>query len=286
MTIIKLKGGLGNQLFQYAFGRLIASRRGDELKMDKDILGIKNGSDKEIFRDYGLDHFNIKATLASAEEIKAAKYPYGIFSKAWRLVKAKVFRIFHVGYEPWMIRTRARYLEGYFQSHRYLDPIREELLQEISLKEDISSGYGSMIAEMENSNSVAVHIRRGDYVNDAKTRQIYFVCDLPYYDKALSLVKEKVGSPVFYIFSDDIAWAQENLKEERMVFVSRPGMKDYEELILMSRCKHNVIANSSFSFWGAWLNQNPDKIVIGPQLWNRKFKRAYRQMMPDSWLKI
>ena len=286
MTIIKLKGGLGNQLFQYAFGRLTALRRGDGLKMDKDILGIKGASDKEVFRDYGLDHFNIKADLASAEEIKAAKYPYGSFSKAWRLAKAKALRIFHVGYEPRMLRTRSKYLDGYFQSHRYLDPIRSELLQEISLKEDLSAKYGAMIAEMGNSDSVAVHIRRGDYVSDAKTRQAYFVCDLPYYDKAISIMKEKIAAPVFYIFSDDIAWAKESLKEDRLVFVSRPDMKDYEEIILMSKCKHNIIANSSFSFWGAWLNQNPGKIVIGPRLWNRKFRSAYRNMMPDDWIKI
>jgi len=283
MTIIKLKGGLGNQLFQYAFGRLIASRRGEELKIDKDIMTAEN----DTYRLYGLGHFNIKAELANPVEVKAAKYPYGLFSKAWRLVKAKVFRIYHVGYESRMLGTKASYLDGYFQSYKYLEPIRSELIQEISLKEDLNLKYADLVSEMKAVNSVAIHIRRGDYVNDAKTKAAHFVCDLAYYQKALALVKKKMANPVFYIFSDDINWAKDNLSaEEKIVFVSKPEMKDYEELMLMSCCRHNIIANSSFSFWGAWLNQNDDKVVIGPSLWNKKLPGAYRYLMPESWIRI
>lgn len=289
MTIIKLKGGLGNQLFQYAFGRLAASRRAETLIIDKDIMGAQT----DTYRVYGLGHFNIKAEMADPKEVRAVKYPYGLFSKAWRLVKAKVFRIYHVGYEARMLKTRARYLDGYFQSYKYLEPLRAELLKEVSLKEDLSLKYGNLISEMAAVNSVAVHIRRGDYVSDAKTRSAHFICDLAYYERAMDLMKEKlasagkIGAPIFYIFSDDIAWAKENLKTaDKLVFVSSPEIKDYEEMMLMSRCRHNIIANSSFSFWGAWLNQNPGKIVIGPREWNRKFQRAYRDLMPEEWLKV
>lgn len=289
MTIIKLTGGLGNQLFQYAFGRLSASRRGEELKLDKDILSAKN----DTYRAYGLDNFNIKATLATPEEIKTAKYPFGLFSKVWRLVKAKVFRIYHIGYEASLLKTRARYLDGYFQSHRYLKLLRGELLKEISLKEDLSLKYETLISEMAAANSVAVHIRRGDYAGDPTTKRAHFICGLAYYEKAMALMKEKItakeenSSPVFYIFSDDIAWAEENLvAAEKLVFVSRPDLKDCEEMMLMSKCRHDIIANSSFSFWGAWLNRNPAKIVIGPKKWNNRYQAAYRDLMPESWLKI
>jgi len=283
MTIVKLKGGLGNQLFQYAFGRLIASRRGEELKLDKDILGAR----KDTYRAYGLDNFKIKATLATPEETRIAKYPYGPVSKGWRFVKAKFFRVFHITYEVKMLKTQAPYLDGFFQSYKYLEPLRGELLEEISLKEDLSLKYGALITEMAAANSVAVHIRRGDYINDARTKQAHFICDLVYYEKAMAFISEKISAPVFYIFSDDIAGAKENLKgKEKLVFVSNPEMKDYEEMMLMSKCQHNIIANSSFSFWSAWLNQNPAKIVIGPKKWNNKYPAAYRDLMPESWLKI
>jgi len=294
MTIIKLKGGLGNQLFQYAYGRLIAARRGEGLKLDKDILGAKKAR-----RAYGLDNFNIQAVLATPEEIKAAKYPLGNFSRIWRLIKAKVFRIHHIGYECRMLKPYSKYLDGYFQSYKYLDLQRAQLLKEISLKEDLSLKYGALISEMAASGSVAVHIRRGDYISDSKTKAAHFICDLAYYERAMEMMKKKINEsreniseenilvPIFYIFSDDISWAKENLKvSEKLVFVSNPELKDYEELMLMSGCQNNIIANSSFSFWSAWLNQNPNKIVIGPKKWNNKYPAAYRDLMPKEWIKI
>jgi len=301
MTIVRLRGGLGNQLFQYAFGRLIAGRRGEELKLDKEALG----AGKDTYRAYGLDNFNIRAVLATPVEIKTAQYPNGALAKAWRLVQTKIFRSFHIGYEARMLKTRRSYLDGYFQSYKYLEPIRKELLEEISLKEDLSLKYGALLAEMAANNSVAVHVRRGDYVSDAKTRSAHFVCDRPYYERAMILMGKKINeleknvsgesisvpenfsAPVFYIFSDDIVGTKENWPERgNSVFVSGPRMKDYEEMILMSKCRHNIIANSSFSFWAAWLNQNPEKIVIAPKKWNKKFPRAYRQLLPEQWIKL
>ena len=288
MTIIKLKGGLGNQLFQYAFGRLIVLRRREDLKLDKDILGQEGSR-----RSYGLDAFNIKAEIASREEVLKVKYPYGLISKALRFFKAKFLRIFHIGFEARMLKTKAQYLEGFFQSYKYLEPIRRELLEDLSLKNDnLKIKYPAILEEMKNSESVAVHIRRGDYVNNPKTKKAHFICDLNYYEKSFALIKDKLKEknlePKFFIFSDDINWAKDNLKEDNLVFVSRPEFLDldYEELILMSRAKHNIIANSSFSFWSAWLNTNPEKIVIAPALWNRKYQRAYKDLLPEDWLRV
>ena len=212
MLIIKLKGGLGNQLFQYAFGRLIALRRGEDLKLDKDILGQRG----DTYRAYGLDNFNIRAEIASREEVLKVKYPYGLISKALRFFKAKFLRIFHIGFEARMLKTKARYLEGFFQSYKYLESIRRELLEEISLKEDISLKYGDLLSEFNSLNSVALHIRRGDYVNNPATKKAHFICDLSYYQKAISLIKVKLNeknlTPKFFVFSDDINWAKENFK--------------------------------------------------------------------------
>ena len=286
MLIIKLKGGLGNQLFQYAFGRLIALRRGEDLKLDKDILGQRG----DTYRAYGLDNFNIRAEIASREEVLKVKYPYGLISKALRFFKAKFLRIFHIGFEARMLKTKARYLEGFFQSYKYLESIRRELLEEISLKEDISLKYGDLLSEFNSLNSVALHIRRGDYVNNPATKKAHFICDLSYYQKAINLIKEKLNeknlTPKFFVFSDDINWAKENFKLFDFIFVSRPEFLDPEELILMSKAKHNIISNSSFSFWSAWLNNNPEKIVIAPALWNRKYRRAYKDLIPEDWLRV
>jgi len=286
MLIIKLKGGLGNQLFQYAFGRLIALRRGEDLKLDKDILGQRG----DTYRAYGLDNFNIRAEIASREEVLKVKYPYGLISKALRFFKAKFLRIFHIGFEARMLKTKARYLEGFFQSYKYLESIRRELLEEISLKEDISLKYGDLLSEFNSLNSVALHIRRGDYVNNPATKKAHFICDLSYYQKAISLIKVKLNeknlTPKFFVFSDDINWAKENFKLFDFIFVSRPEFLDPEELILMSKAKHNIISNSSFSFWSAWLNNNPEKIVIAPALWNRKYRRAYKDLIPEDWLRV
>ena len=286
MLIIKLKGGLGNQLFQYAFGRLIALRRGEDLKLDKDILGQRG----DTYRAYGLDNFNIRAEIASREEVLKVKYPYGLISKALRFFKAKFLRIFHIGFEARMLKTKARYLEGFFQSYKYLESIRRELLEEITLKEDISLKYGDLLSEFNSLNSVALHIRRGDYVNNPATKKAHFICDLSYYQKAISLIKVKLNeknlTPKFFVFSDDINWAKENFKSADFIFVSRPEFLDPEELILMSKAKHNIISNSSFSFWSAWLNSNPEKIVIAPALWNRKYRRAYKDLIPEDWLRV
>lgn len=287
MIIVKLKGGLGNQLFQYAFGRLISLRRGEELKLDKDVLTQRG----EVYRFYGLDVFNIKVKIASREEVLKLKYPYGLISKAWRLFKAKFLRIFNIGYKKSLLKTKARYLDGFFQSYKYLEPIRRELLKDLSLKNDnLKIKYPAILEEIISTESVAVHIRRGDYVNNPKTKKAHFICDLNYYEKAFRLIKDKLKEknlePKFFIFSDDISWAKDNLKEDNLVFVSRPEILDYEELILMSKAKHNIIANSSFSFWSAWLNSNPEKIVIAPTLWNRKYQRAYKDLLPEDWLRV
>lgn len=287
MLIIKLQGGLGNQLFQYAFGRLIALRRGEDLKLDKDILGQRG----DTYRSYGLEAFNIKADIASREEVLKVKYPYSLISKAWRFFKAKFLRIFHIGFEAKMLKTKAQYLDGFFQSYKYLQPIERELKDELSLKNDnLEIKYPDILEEIRSTESVAVHIRRGDYVSDVKTKKAHFICDLSYYEKAFALIKDKLKErnlePKFFIFSDDINWAKDNLKQENCIFVSRPEILDYEELILMSKAKHNIIANSSFSFWSAWLNSNPEKIVIAPVLWNRKYRKAFKDLLPENWLRL
>jgi len=283
MTTIKIKGGLGNQLFQYAFGRYISVKRGGELILDADAVVAKG----DTYRQYSLNHFNIKARIATFEEVKRYKCFSEIISKIFKGFKAKVFRIQNIGWNPRILNSTQKYFDGYWQSCKYADPIRDELLGELMLKKPMSNISLDVLGKINNVNAVSLHIRRGDYVTNTKTSKIHNICDLEYYSKAIKNIAEKVDNPTFFIFSDDIEWVKENLKTGYpFFFVSKPGMKDYEELILMSKCKNNIIANSSFSWWGAWLNNNPEKIVITPKKWNNKYVKEYKDLSPESWIKI
>ena len=275
MITVNLKGGLGNQLFQYAFGRRLSLLRQEELVLDLD--GLK--ADTVTKREYALEPFKL------SEKIKTVNSGHKV--SLLSVLKKKILKQYNIGYNPKLLHSKDTYLEGFFQSYKYLDPIRGVLLEEVSLVESIDSKYQSLLSKIAECNAVSVHIRRGDYVNDAKTKLAHYTFGLEYYQKAFEIIFKKIDSPVFFVFSDDIEWAKDNLSlGTEAVFVSNPEIKDYEELIIMSRCKNNIIANSSFSFWATWLNQNADKVVIAPKKWNNLYNKAYKDLLPDNWLKI
>lgn len=313
MIIIRLKGGLGNQLFQYALGRRFTAQ-------GKDVMyDITTGYTGQSLRHYNLDHYKVQVIPAPIEKIKegeAAEYKrttYGIISKSMRYLKAKSLlktdgiisktsnlvksilpNTYNIGYVGHILETKDGYLDGFWQSHKYIDPIRGILLKEIDLKEPIENRYPDLITKIKETNSISLHIRRGDYVNDPTTKQVHMTFGIEYYDTALKIIREKVKNPVIFVFSDDILWARDNLKTDiPMIFVSADKTKksdtqipDYEELMIMSTCKHNIIANSSFSFWSAWLNQNEDKIVIAPSKWSNCYQKELQNLAPPTWIKI
>jgi len=282
MIIVKLKGGLGNQLFQYAFGRLLSIKRNTSVKFD--VLSVDK---RDIHRDFKLDKFNTKIELASSEEVEENEYPFGLISKILAWATRKILRNYNIGYSEKIIYSNNKYYDGYWQSYKYLEPIKKELLTEISLKESVNKKYSELISRINSSNSVSIHIRRGDYVNDSKTKKAHVTFGLEYYEEAIKIIKDKIKDPVFFVFSDDISWVKENLKINYPIFfVSNPEIKDYEELIIMSTCKHNIIANSSFSFWGAWLNQNQNKTVLAPKKWSNLYQKEYKNICPENWIKI
>lgn len=283
MTIIKLKGGLGNQLFQYAFGRFLSIKRNEEIKLDASSLS----GPKDTPRAYSLDIFNVSVQIASDLEVKKYRYPYKIISKLNRVFNHRILKKYNIGYSAKLLNNKNVYLEGYFQSYKYLDPIRDVLLREITLKEAIDNKYKEILENIDKSNSVSIHIRRGDYINDEQTKQAHNVCGLEYYKKAISIINDRVENPIFFVFSDDINWVKENLQiDNKTYYISNGIIKDFEELILMSKCYNNIISNSSFSFWGAWLNQNTNKIVIAPGKWHNKLDNEYKDLLPESWIKI
>lgn len=285
--IVNLKGGLGNQLFQYALGRKLAITSGSELKLD--ISGLDRANKVgDIYRPFALDAFSIKTPIATAEEIEKQKYPYGILSKLERRFRFKVLRQQHIGWEPGFLKkTGNMYLDGYFQSPKYFDDIREELLEELTPTKPFGQAAAKALGQIESCESVSIHIRRGDYISNAKVKASYGTCSLDYYRRATEEIKERVADPRWFVFSDDIAWAKSHLTLSGEIgYVSGDGITDAEELMLMAACKHNIIANSSFSWWGAWLNRNPSKVVVAPTPWFDTGKDYHRDLIPTVWLRI
>ncbi len=275
MIIIKLKGGLGNQLFQYAYGRLLAVKNNAIVKFE--FEGNKN----DTAREYKLDKFNTHVEFPTSGE-KASLKGNPFLKK----IKNKIFQNYNIGYDARAINRKSGYLEGFWQSYKYLEPIKNILLAEITLKNPLSESSNDILENIKSTNSVFVQIRRGDYVNDAKTKSEHNTFGLEYYYSAFAFMKEKIKNPVLFIFSDDILWCKENIKTDLAMIFSDPNLPDYENFIIGSKCKHDIIANSSFGFWIAWLNLNPDKIIIAPKKWNNVHQKEYDDLMPEDWIKI
>lgn len=287
MIITALKGGLGNQMFQYALGRTLSLKNDDTLKLDTTGLSRANEVG-DIYRPFALDAFNLHATVATPEESLRLKYPKGVLSKAWRKFEFKVLRKQHVGFESSMLTKHGDlYLDGYWQSPKYFESIRSTLLEDFTLRAPMSSSAESMARRMRASPSVSVHIRRGDYVANPKVAASYGPCTEAYYKRAAAEITKHVAHPTWFVFSDDIDWVKENLDfPGTVIYVSGEAANDQEELLLMAACSHNVIANSSFSWWGAWLNQNPDKMVVAPSPWFDTRQKDHADILPSSWTHI
>jgi len=281
MIIVNLKGGLGNQMFQYATGFAISIKNNVQLKLDSSGY-TKTKSDTPRF--YELKKFNISSQQAEPKETQRLKYPHNMFSKFLRLFNQKILKIYFVDYHPEILKKKNYYLDGFWQSEKNFLNVRETLLQEFTLKTE--SGAYKKALSLITSNSLSVHIRRGDYVSNQKTTAYHGVLDIEYYKKAFEILKSKIEQVV--IFTDDPAWVKDNFDfiDKPTIFASDFNLSAPEELILMSKCSNNIIANSSFSWWGAWLNQNPDKIVIAPKIWFKKRAAAHKNITPETWMRI
>ena len=267
MIITKLTGGLGNQLFQYALGRHIAYIHNTDLKLDVSIY------ENDPKRHYSLLPFNIKSIIAQTDEISNLN-----------IVKEKAF-----SFDENILKTpNDSYLDGYWQSEKYFKDILETIKKEISLKDKFSDKIEKIAENIKNTSSISIHIRRGDYIKEAKTNAFHGTCSNEYYIKGVKKISESIENPTIFVFSDDIKWCQDNLSfSYPTIFINENNsIKDYEEIILMSLCKHNIIANSSFSWWGAWLNNNPKKIVIAPKRWFANDKIDSSDIIPLSWIKM
>jgi len=286
MIIVNLKGGTGNQLFQYALGRHLAYINNDVLKLD--IGGLERANKTgDIYRPYALGHFNIDAAIATEAEAIKLKYPYGVISKAWRFFSFKLSQDKNTLFNSnILLRKGDNYLDGFWQSPLYFEEIRDVLLTDLKLKTPLSPAAAAFSEKIKITSAVSIHIRRGDYIKNSRVKEKFGPCSLSYYQRALTEIEKTVANPTYFVFSDDHNWVRDNLSfNDTAVFVQGEDLGDVIELMLMSQCQHNIIANSSFSWWGAWLNKNPDKLVIAPTPW---FDHVpYDQnLIPPTWLKL
>ena len=298
MVIIKLKGGLGNQMFQYAFGRRIALDNNLELKFD--ISGFK---DDKVYRSkYCLNCFNIDENIANKRDLKKARL-FNSKSNTGKLIRIlNRIKPYHKRYilqekrlfifDPKVLRKfRDVYINGYWQNEKYFKNIEDVIRRDFTFNKDLYGKNLEIVKQIKNTNSVGIHLRNYALGHSGKTYykdlSMYGIMSSEYYEKAVQYIEGIQRELHFFIFSDDINMAKRNIKiKNPTTFVSNSNNKDYEEMQLMSLCKHQIIANSTFSWWTAWLNNNPDKIVIAPKNWFNNADYDTSDLIPEEWIKL
>jgi len=289
-------GGLGNQMFQYAFGKNTSIKYGFELKFETYLY--KKDRFKRFLKNIIkiiIAIFAKKGIIKKIEEIRQNKRQYDLkyFELDDKIKKIKKSHLPIIEertefcFDPELAKDKDNlsYL-GYFNNEKYFSEISDIIRNDFKLKKRYTDLLPQeLIKKINESVSVSVHIRRGDYINTKGINQYHGTCDIAYYQRATNFLKDKLLNPIFFIFSDDINWCKNNLQlESETIFIS--GLKNYEDLTLMSKCKHNIIANSTFSWWGAWLNPFPNKIVIAPKKWLNNPEIDTSTIIPDNWIKL
>lgn len=295
MIIVNIKGGLGNQMFQYAAGRCLANRLNAQLKLDTDFYAqCKNSS--ATSRDFQLDKLSLKVIIATKSEVDQIKYTqkntflryFRKLSRYKQALSKNYFRENTPCFDHNFFRcVDGTYLDGYWQCEKYFLEIEKIIRTEFLPAERLSGINMELANQIRSVNSVCIHVRRGDYVSDAKTNAYHGICSLDYYKKAIEHITARVDNPSFFVFSDDINWVKKNLiVPYHHVLVNNGASQDYIDLRLMSLCKHHIIANSSFSWWGAWLGYHSGQIVIAPQKWFKAEQHETKDLLPSAWIKM
>ncbi len=297
MVFVKLMGGLGNQMFQYAAGLAVARRAGASLRLDTTLLADRPGQDGR--RTFELHRLKISAKVASPIELAEAT---GGQAAGWRarLLAARrmaglampqppVLRERHFHFDPVVLEAPGHvYLVGYWQSERYFEEVRDALPKEFEPKSAPAGRNRELAGLVRSVPSVAVHVRRGDYVSRAPTAAVHGACEAAYYEECFAEMERRVPGAAYFVFSDDPAWVREHmaLPARATVVDHNPPEMAHEDLRLMSLCRHDIIANSSFSWWGAWLNANPGKVVLAPRRWFLDPSFDTSDLLPEGWIRV
>lgn len=280
MILVQLLGGLGNQMFQYAAGRALAERHGVPLKLN--VSALHNFNPTDTPRRYALEPFAIEAPLATTAELRT-------FSARRRLHLAHRLQEQGTAFnQAFMYAGPRTALIGYWQSERYFADIAPTVRREFTIRAAPSARDESLLNEIRSLDAVSVHIRRGDYVTNATINALHGLLPPSYYQEAAAGLADQIAAPHFYIFSDDPAWAREHLTlPGPITVIDHHGPDDAcEDLRLMCACKYHIVANSSFSWWGAWLSERPGKIVVAPRQWFRSPDVDASDICPPEWIRL
>ncbi len=289
MIITRLTGGLGNQMFQYAFGRRLADRHQTQLKLDRGIY-----SDPALNvppRTYDLGIFNIVEEIATVEEIRRFANRSGnefidkLLNRVFGLKPSHIREPHYHFSQAAMDAPDNVYVSGYWQSERYFHDIEPKLRNEFTFRDPMSRNAEPLHQRITDSESVCVHVRRGDFL----TNPLNGLRGGEYYSAGAEIIARTNRDLSFFVFSDDVEWCRENIifnGETTFVDDDFGPMKLRDDLRLMSTCKHFIIANSSFSWWAVWLNRNPRRVVIAPTNWVTDTSMDTRDLYPLDWIRI
>jgi hypothetical protein len=289
MFIIQLMGGLGNQMFQYAAARALSLKRGIPFTIDFD--------DPYIYakRSFGLDVFNLEYKKASVVQLLLSKPKTKVLRRLYKWTGNNPDKYlyrenkdFH--FQPELFNCADNsYISGFWQSEKYFADIADTIREDFTFKHPAVGANQKWLNTIQSCTAVSLHIRRGDYVSVAHVNKLHGTCDMNYYQTAIKTIAAKVDNPVFFCFSDDIEWVKENLKTDfKTHYIDNNNTPEngHEDMRLMSHCNHHIIANSSFSWWGAWLNPDPRKVVVAPQKWVTNSSIITGDLIPASWIRL
>lgn len=291
MVIVRLTGGLGNQLFQYAAARRLALVRAAELGLDIGWFSHE-APDYPAPRAYELQCFGLPARLVSLSPGTIARWERGLAARVGRWPDRRIRLPVVRQNEDWEV-VDERVLDGpadvmllgYWQSERYFEDVAETIRAELRLPAAPGPRFLKLLEAIGTSEAIAVHVRRGDYVTIPQVAERHGTLPASYYSRAVRLVAERVGVDAHvFLFSDDPEWAEEHLSFDLpTTHVGRMMWSAPAELRLIASCRHHVIANSSYSWWGAWLAEHPGQVVVAPRMW---FRNRGTAIVPPRWLRV
>jgi len=295
---MRVIGGLGNQMFQYAAGRALSLSKNTQLKLfTRDYTGYT------LHSGFELDSiFKLNIQTVNDEELHAI-LGWRKYKLIRRILEKNLVSSLGLGFlrgnklvvEPhfswwsgFLNLPSDCYIVGYWQSEKYFQHVSEVIKDDFKFKNPLDGLNAELADEITARHSVSLHVRRGDYITNSKTAAVHGFCGVEYYQKAIDHIAKTVESPVFYVFSDDITWVKSNIKIDFpcTYITHNTGTDSYYDMQLMSYCQHNIIANSSFSWWGAWLNNNPKKIVVAPSQWFKVDKFDCSDLLPSDWVNL
>lgn len=276
MVIVQMEGGLGNQMFQYAL-YLNCKARGVNAKLD-----VSKYDSEFSHNGYELEKiFSINEKYCSAGEkliIKPlSKLLHFLVNHSYKEKNEWQWK-----YQQDVASIKFGFIKGYWQSEKYFITIAETLRDKFKFPPLQDIVNKKLLDKINQVNSVSLHIRRGDYLLGQNAASL----GIGYYNRSIAFINEKLNQPHYFIFSDDIEWAKQNIQVSNGEFIDwNTGSESFVDMQLMSECKHNIIANSSFSWWGGWLNNNSAKIVIAPEQWMPHMEGT-ADAIPENWIQL